>query len=113
MAPHRIDSDRAHVTAASRVLFLASGAFALLDGGLRGPATASPGGTITINVGHNVRSIEVSDPTTGTTTDHDVQPGKDTAIAMPNVPGGTVVRIRAGKGVNADILLVETVAPGP
>ncbi|MCA8973366.1 MAG: hypothetical protein KDC98_01525 [Planctomycetes bacterium] len=53
------------------------------------------------------------DPTTQTTTTYDVEPGKDTTVQIPNVPGGTIVHIRVGKGVNARIIFVEVVSTTP
>ncbi|MCA8978067.1 MAG: hypothetical protein KDC98_25295 [Planctomycetes bacterium] len=82
-------------------------------GGLRGPQTATPGGSITVNVGPNDSSIQVTDPTTQNTTTHKVEPGKDTTIPMPNAPGGTMVRVQIGKGLNAQFLVVELQSTGP
>lgn len=79
-------------------------------GGIRGPQTGTPGGSITVNVGPNDSSIQITDPVTGTTTTIKVQPGKDTTITLPNAPGGTIVHIQIGTGANAHFLLVELIS---
>ncbi|MFO1078048.1 MAG: hypothetical protein U1E73_10050 [Planctomycetota bacterium] len=75
--------------------------------------TGTPGGSITISVGSNDQTIQVCDPTTGDTQTSQVTPGKDTTVQLPNAPGGTVVEIRLGKGLDARIIFVELVSPGP
>jgi hypothetical protein len=42
-----------------------------------------------------------------------VSPGKDTSVPVPNVPGGTVLSIQIGTGINAKTLIVEVIVPGP
>ena len=81
--------------------------------GVRTTMTATPGGSVTINVGPNEPSVNVENPVTGASTSLPVSPGKDTPIPIPNVPGGTVIHIRIGKGLRSRIILVEVIAPGP
>ena len=81
--------------------------------GIRGPQTAAPGSTITIGVGPNDPSIEVVDTATGQSTAFPVTPGKDTQVPVPNVPSGTILHIRVGKGLRRRILVVEVVTTGP
>jgi len=81
--------------------------------GLRTSATATAGGSVTVNVSPNDPSIEVTDPATGATTNVPVSPGKDTQVPIPNVPGGSFLTIKVGTGRRARIILVEVIAPGP
>jgi hypothetical protein len=81
--------------------------------GLRTTGPAVAGGTVTVNVGPNDYVVEIKDGTTGNTTKLAVEPGKDTSIPIPNVPGGTIVIIVVGRGINARAIPVEVVAPGP
>ena len=82
-------------------------------GGVRSSATASPGGSITVNVGTNDPSVEISNDTTGETSTVRVAPGKDTSVTIPEVPGGTILYVRVGKGLRAQIIVVEVITPGP
>ena len=77
--------------------------------GLRTTTTAFPGGTITVNVGPNDPSVEISNDSTGEVTTIPVERGKDTQVPIPNVPGGTVLFIRVGRGLRARIIIVEVV----
>jgi hypothetical protein len=79
---------------------------------LRGPPVGVPGGTITINVGPNDSSVHITDPTTQTTTSYKVEPGKDATITLPNAPGGTVLHIQVGTGINAQFFLIELIELG-
>jgi hypothetical protein len=81
-------------------------------GGVRGPQTGVPGGSITVNVGPNDSSIRITDPTTGTPTTIKVEPGKDTTIQLPHAPGGTIIRIQVGTGLNAHRFAVELISTG-
>lgn len=80
--------------------------------GIRGPQTATPGGSITINVGTNDASVDIMDGNSGEITTHPVTPGKDTTIQVPNVPGGTILQIIAGKGARIRVLEVEVISTG-
>jgi hypothetical protein len=81
--------------------------------GVRGPLTAAPGGSVTVNVGPNDAEIKVVDGSTGNSSTRSVTPGKDTEVTIPNVPGGTWVSIEIGTGLNKRVLLIEVIAPGP
>lgn len=81
--------------------------------GIRGPSSATPGSSITVNVGPNDSSVSVSDPVSQTTVSYDVEPGKDTTIQIPNVPGGTLIQVWAGKGINRKLITIEVVSPSP
>jgi hypothetical protein len=81
--------------------------------GIRGPLTGSAGGSVNVNVGPNDSSIDVANSADGKTSTHSVSPGKDTSIPIPDVPPGTVLTIRIGTGLNARVIVVEVVAPGP
>jgi hypothetical protein len=71
------------------------------------------GGTVTVNVGPNDTSVEVSAAGSSNTTTHDVEPNKDATIPVPNVPPGTIVFITVGKGLRARVLAVEVIALSP
>jgi hypothetical protein len=82
-------------------------------GGLRGPITAPSGGTITVDVGSNDATIEVTDASTGATTSHPVAPGKTTAIPVPALPAGSVILVSVGKGPNTEVIAIEIVERRP
>lgn len=82
-------------------------------GGVRGPATATPGGSIVVDVGPNDDSVTVTNASTGDRTDHDAAPGKGNVIPIPNVPGGTWFFIKVGKGLRARTIAVEVVSSSP
>jgi hypothetical protein len=68
---------------------------------------------VTVNVGPNDKTISVFNGATGASTEYAVSPGKDTSVSIPNVPGGTILTIAVGKGINAKVIVVEVIAPGP
>jgi hypothetical protein len=80
-------------------------------GALRVTGPAIQGGTIHVEVGSNVDSIEVSAGSASETIRHEVTPGKINEIPVPPVPGGTVLWISVGKGLNRKVVLVEVLAP--
>lgn len=83
-------------------------------GGIRGPQTATPGGSITINVGTNDPTVQIVDANTGDVLGElNVEPGKDTTITLPTVPGGSVLQLSVGEGVDTEVLVVEIVSPSP
>lgn len=82
-------------------------------GGVRTTGVAVQGGTVTVNVGPNDSSVEVSSAGSSDTTTHDVEPNKDAAIPVPNVPPGTILMITVGKGLRARVIEVEVIAPSP
>jgi hypothetical protein len=81
--------------------------------GARVQGTATPGGTITVNVGSNEPSVEVNEAGSTGSTSIPVEPNKDTPIPVPPVPPGTVLFITIGRGANAKTFEVLIVAPGP
>lgn len=76
-------------------------------------AQAVAGGSLTIEVGPNDAAIVVTNNTTGEQMRVKVSPGKDTTVPIPNVPAGTGLTIKVGTGLNARIIPVEVIAPGP
>ncbi len=81
--------------------------------GVRSTTTAPQGGTVTVNVGPNDASVEVSSAGSSDTTTHDVEPNKDASIPVPNVPPGTFLFITVGKGLRARVIVVQVIAPSP
>ncbi len=68
------------------------------------------GGTVTVEVGPNDSTVEVKDGDPNHSKSYDVEPGKTAQIPVPNVPPGTVLLIRVGRGARARLLMVEVVA---
>lgn len=83
------------------------------DKGLRISGTATPGGSITINVGPSDDTVEVGIAGESGATSHLIPGNKDTSIPVPNAPPGTIIIIRIGKGIRRRRILVEIVAPTP
>ena len=81
--------------------------------GIRGSNVVTAGGSITVEVGPNDDSVSVTNAGTGERTDHDVSPGKNNTIPIPNVPGGTWLLIRVGKGLRARVIAVEVISTSP
>lgn len=81
--------------------------------GLRTTSTASPGGTVEVDVGPNDSTVEVSDGSPTGKTSHRVAPGKRATIPIPNAPGGTILTVTVGTGVRARGIYVEVITPGP
>lgn len=81
--------------------------------GIRSTTTAAPGGSVTVNVGPNDPSVSLTNNATGDSSSFPVDPGKDTTIPIPNVPGGTILTITVGSGQRARIIIVEVITPGP
>lgn len=81
--------------------------------GLRGPLAGPAGGSVTVNVGPNDYSVDISNSSGGGATSVPVTPGKDTSIPIPVVPPGTVLTVRIGRGPNARYFALEVIAPGP
>ena len=80
-------------------------------GGLRVMGPALQGGTIRVEVGSNVDSVEISAGSSAETIRHEVAPGKVNERPVPPVPGGTILWISIGKGLNRKVVLVEVLAP--
>ena len=84
------------------------------NGGIRGPQSTPPGGSVTVNVGTNDPTVQIVDVNTGELLGTaNVEPGKDTTITLPNVPGGTIIQLVAGEGVKSQILEIEIISTGP
>ena len=78
---------------------------------LRGPATASVGGTITIEVGTNDGTVQVCPRNSNRTASHHVPGNKRVVVPVPNVPPGTLLVVSVGSGDRAYCILIEVVAP--
>ena len=81
--------------------------------GIRITGVATPGGSITINVGPSDQTVEVGVLGTPDSTRYQVQANKDTPLPIPPVPAGTVLVIRVGKGPNRHRILITVVSPMP
>jgi hypothetical protein len=79
--------------------------------GLRTAPVVVSGGFITVEVGTSAQTIEVNTGAPGETTSYPVGPDRTVRIPVPNVPGGTVLLISAGRGKRASYVLVEVIAP--
>ena len=82
-------------------------------GGVRGPTFAPAGGAVSVDVGPNDSSVEVSVAGSGNSTSHDVEPNKEASVTIPNVPPGTIIYITVGKGLRLRIIQVEVIALSP
>ncbi|MFN6145765.1 MAG: hypothetical protein ACK5AL_05365 [Planctomycetota bacterium] len=80
-------------------------------GSLRVQGPAIQGGTIRVEVGSNVDCVEISAGSASETIRHEVEPGKVSELPVPPVPGGTVLWISVGRGLNRRVVLVEVLAP--
>jgi len=78
--------------------------------GIRVPTTVVAGGTMTVNVGPNDATVEVSVAGSEQTASHTVPANKDVAIPVPSVPGGTVLFVTVGKGLRARTIEVLVVS---
>jgi hypothetical protein len=79
--------------------------------GIRGPTTVSQGGTVTVEVGPNDTTVDVSAFGSGTTSTYPVDPGKQANIPVPpNTPPGTILHITVGAGLRMRIIEVLVVA---
>ena len=83
------------------------------ESGLKGPSTATPGGTIEVEVGPNDQSVEISLGGSGDTQSFEVPPDKKVSIPVPSAPPGSVVKVSVGDGLSRRIILVEIIAPSP
>lgn len=81
--------------------------------GVRTTGTATPGGSVTVNVGPNDTSVEVSAAGSDNTKTHDVEPNKDATIPVPEVPPGTILFITVGKGLRARVIEIQVIALSP
>ena len=78
--------------------------------GIRGPITVASGGSITIDVGPNDATVEISQPGGSGTISVPVDPGKQATFPVPNVPPNTLLIISVGKGLRSRVIVVEVVA---
>jgi hypothetical protein len=78
--------------------------------GIRGPTTVAQGGAVHVDVGPNDSTVEVSVFGSGSTTSHEVQPGKGAEVPVPAVPPGTILQVTVGRGQRMRIILVEVIA---
>ena len=81
--------------------------------GLRSVGSATPGGSITVEIGPNDSTVEVEVAGSDGTTSHSVTPGKAATIPMPNVLPGTVLFVTVGTGLRARVIEVTIIAPSP
>lgn len=77
---------------------------------MRAAASVALGGVISVDVGSNAASVQVSDGGPATSS-HPVPPSKRVDIPVPAVPPGTVLMISVGRGLRRQVLLVEVIAP--
>lgn len=78
-----------------------------------GIVAVAQGGTITVHIGPNDSTVNISvagSPNTSTTV---VEPNKDATLPIPQVPGGTVLLVTVGRGLRRRSILVEVIAPPP
>lgn len=79
---------------------------------IRGPATATPGGTISVEVGSNGPSIEINLGGPNDTQTVPVPP--DGKVTFPVPPGaGPWLTISVGKGLDRKFIRIEIIAPTP
>lgn len=78
-----------------------------------GIRAVAQGGTVSVDVGPNDSTVEVSVAGSGATTSVPVQPDKRATVPIPDVPGGTLLYVSVGKGSRRRTILVEVIAPGP
>ncbi len=78
--------------------------------GIRTTGAVVQGGTMTVEVGPNDSTVEVSVGSSEQTQSIPVPPGKTAVIPVPNVPAGTVLWVSVGKGLRRRTILVEVVA---
>lgn len=76
--------------------------------GIRGPATATPGGTIEVQVAGSDGHVDVSTGGPDVTRYKTDANGKVT-VPVPPVPAGTVLYISVGRGLRRAAILVEVV----
>ena len=72
---------------------------------------AARGGTITVHVGPNDSTVEISTGVSGEKISYPVTPGKVATIPVPNLPAGTAIVVSVGNGLRSKGTLVEIVEP--
>ena len=80
-------------------------------GGLRGPSVVVQGGSLEVQVGTSDSFVTVSYGGSSAVVPHPVGRDGKATIPLPVLPPGTTVVVAAGTGLNAQVLLVEVVAP--
>ena len=81
--------------------------------GIRISGTATPGGSITINVGPSDDTVEIGIAGDSQATSHLIPGNKDTSVPIPNAPPGTIIVVRIGRGKRLRRMLVTIVSPAP
>lgn len=76
-------------------------------------AVATPGGSITVNVGPNDGTVEVGPTGSDETTSYFVPGNKDVSIPVPQAEPGTTLTVRVGKGKRRRRIYVTIIAPSP
>ena len=94
---------------ARAVAALAGLAVALPAQGIRCSGSAAAGGSLSVDVGGNESTVEVT--AGGGTTSYTIGPDKRATVSVPAVPPGTLLLISVGRGARARWLLVEVLPP--
>lgn len=81
--------------------------------GVRAAGAVVQGGYVSVDVGPNDSTIEVSAAGSDKTQSHSVTPNKTATFPVPQVPPGTILFITVGKGLRARVIEVEVIAPSP
>lgn len=68
---------------------------------------------MTIEVGPNDTTVEISVGNSDQTVSVPVPPGKEAVVPVPNVPPGSVLWVSVGKGLRRRTILVEVIALAP
>ncbi|MFN3242119.1 MAG: hypothetical protein ACE37K_11450 [Planctomycetota bacterium] len=84
------------------------------SGHIKVSATAVPGGTIQVQVGSGVSTVEVSLGGAGDTKSFNVPDSGSLSVPVPaGATGGMVVAVSIGKGLAKKIILVEILSTSP
>ncbi len=78
-----------------------------------GVRAVQQGGSVSVEVGPNDSTVEISTAGNNDTTSTRVEPNKTATVPIPDVPGGTLLLITVGKGSRRRTILVEVIAPPP
>jgi hypothetical protein len=88
-----------------------AGACATAQGSVRAPGTATCGGSITVEVGGNDTTVEVSATGSSDVQSHDIGADRTATFPVPDVAPGTILIITVGRGLRARTVLVEVLRP--
>ena len=77
--------------------------------GIRGPSTVPQGGSIVVDVGSADTSVQLGSAEGGLLGSYPVGGSRRVVIPVPAVPGGSLLWVRAGRGVDAKVILIEVV----